>query len=252
MKLRRNKQCHVTMNRWMGWSGPVFQWPLFINPNLNICLVELWLEWIFTCSRLPIEYNEGKGFSHKCCYECIPGNCYHWSLGILSVDCFLAAFVCLGLFYPVYDQNNHNAHCAVHESVTSVSIILAGLTATFSVLRGDGSFGVAAMICFYSTFLLFSAMQADPDAAGEESCNLFHSARNGLSQEALDRKSNVYFHNVMMLAAAYMSMLFTNWAPIRTRLIPRGRSPSLKRKKNSFGMFDGMDTDVTHLSNKKI
>merc|ERR1719384_2076159 len=167
------------------------------------------------------------------------------------------------------------------------------------------------MICFYSTFLLFSAMQADPDnAEGHESCNLFHRERNGLSlwigffitfaslfyaalrsdmmailgkdpkwmedeedmdenemdsadgkvrslltkndkkaaiamndvediedrsnyddvdddlrkkkknifdeekeatQEQLDQKANIYFHAVMMLAACYMSMLFTNW-----------------------------------------
>ena len=47
---------------------------------------------------------------------------------------------------------------------------------------GNRSFGVAAMICFYSTFLLFNAMQADPDdASGHESCNLFHRARDGLS-----------------------------------------------------------------------
>ena len=29
--------------------------------------------------------------------------------------------------------------------------------------------------------------------------------------EVDDRKANLYFHVVMMLAAAYMSMLFTNW-----------------------------------------
>lgn len=211
-------------------------------------------------------------------------------------------FVCLGLFYPLYDQNNSNPHCAIHESVTSVTIILTGLTATFSVIRGDGSFGVAAMVCFYSTFLLFESMQSDPDGAeGHKSCNLFHRARDGLSlwlgffitfaslfyaafrsdtmavlgkdpkfvigngdvemdesdnkivsllttkdkkeaiamdenesnyddvdddgkkglndeenedeesKESKDRKANLYFHIVMMLAAAYMSMLFTNW-----------------------------------------
>merc|ERR1712083_227247 len=38
------------------------------------------------------------------------------------------------------------------------------------------------MICFYSTFLLFNAMQADPDNGQDhESCNLFHRARDGLS-----------------------------------------------------------------------
>jgi len=260
------------------------------------------------------EYNEEQGYSQRCCCECIPGNGYYWSLGLISVGGLLAAFVCLGLFYPLYDQNNTNPHCAIHESVTSITIILAGLTATFSVCRGDGSFGVASMICFYATFLLFSAMQADPDdATGHESCNLFHRARNSLSlwigfgitfaslfyaamrsdmvailgkdpeweqkekaseskvksllddgdneqeairmqtvdgdddvdklykdaaadksnyddvesggksednpfydddedsQEELERKSNLYFHVVMMLAAAYMSMLFTNW-----------------------------------------
>eukprot|EP00486_Rosalina_sp_Unknown_P000229 CAMPEP_0201568018 /NCGR_PEP_ID=MMETSP0190_2-20130828/8835_1 /ASSEMBLY_ACC=CAM_ASM_000263 /TAXON_ID=37353 /ORGANISM="Rosalina sp." /LENGTH=170 /DNA_ID=CAMNT_0047988671 /DNA_START=1046 /DNA_END=1558 /DNA_ORIENTATION=+ len=31
------------------------------------------------------------------------------------------------------------------------------------------------------------------------------------TQEQLDRKANIYFHVVMMLASAYMSMLFTNW-----------------------------------------
>jgi len=269
------------------------------------------------------EYNEDKGYTQKCCCECIPGNCYYWSLGIISIGCIIATFVCLGLFYPLYDQNNSNPHCAVHESVTSITIILAGLTATFSVVRGDGSFGVAAMITFYSTFLLFNAMQADPDnAEGHESCNLFHRSRDSLSlwigflitfatlfyaalrsdmmailgkdpnweeveddedeentdgkvkslltkehkqeailmneditsvqddgiaelysdaeknksnyddavdkeynkngdnpfyeddedtQEQLDRKANIYFHVVMMLASAYMSMLFTNW-----------------------------------------
>jgi len=126
------------------------------------------------------EYEEENGFSHKCCCECIPGNCYHWTLGLLSMGSILAAFVSLGLFYPLFDQNNSNSHCAVHESVTSITIILAGLTATASVVRGDGSFGVAAMICFYSTFLLFNAMNADPDDE-EPSCNMFHSQRNGLS-----------------------------------------------------------------------
>ena len=78
------------------------------------------------------EFNEEHGYSHKCCCECIPGNCYHWTLLLLSVGCIVATFVCLGLFYPLYDQNNSNPHCAIHESVTSVTIILAGLTATFS------------------------------------------------------------------------------------------------------------------------
>lgn len=175
-----------------------------------------------------------------------------------------------------------------------------------TVVRGDGSFGVAAMICFYSTFLLFNALNADPDDV-EPSCNMFHRARGGMSlwigflitfaslfyaalrsdmmailgkdpnfantvdddqsstndrvvnllsqsdkmaipmkedkmdsenpslndsnyndvdetstvrlidddeevdPEEVERKANVYFHVVMMLASAYMAMLFTNW-----------------------------------------
>jgi len=249
------------------------------------------------------EFEEENGYSHKCCCECIPGNCYHWSLGILSAGCLIATFVSLGLFYPLFDQNNQNSHCAVHESVTSITIILAGLTATASVVRGDGSFGVAAMICFYSTFLLFNAMNADPDSE-EPSCNMFHRERGGLSlwigflitfaslfyaalrsdmmailgkdpnfvvaessedrvasllakedqqtavsmkvkdsddgdvdlndsnyndvdetstvklidddddgpsPETVEKRANVYFHVVMMLASSYMAMLFTNW-----------------------------------------
>merc|ERR1712013_626465 len=99
-------------------------------------------------------FNDEHGYSQKCCCECIPGNGYHWTLGILSVASLLFAFVALGLFYPLYDRNDENAHCKIHESVTSISIILCGLTGTASVVRGDGSFGVAAMVCLYSTFLL--------------------------------------------------------------------------------------------------
>merc|ERR1712106_208188 len=36
------------------------------------------------------------------------------------------------------------------------------------------------MICWYSTLLLFTAMNADPDDV-EPSCNLFHRSRGGLS-----------------------------------------------------------------------
>jgi len=128
-------------------------------------------------------FNEEQGFTHRCCCECIPGNFYYWSLGILSVFCLLASFVSLGLFYPLYDNNHANPHCAYHEDVTSVTLILAGVTVTISLMRGDGSFGVATMLCLYSTFLLFTAMQADPDDAepGVPSCNLFHRARNSLS-----------------------------------------------------------------------
>jgi len=261
------------------------------------------------------EYEEEHGYSHKCCCECIPGNCYHWTLGILSVGSLVATFVCLGLFYPLFDQNNTNPHCAVHESVTSVTIILAGLTATASVVRGDGSFGVAAMICFYSTFLLFNAMNSDPDD-DEPSCNMFHRERSGMSlwigflitfaslfyaalrsdmmailgkdpnfvgavedkssddrvvnllssgdkmavpmkeevdpenpplddsnykdvddtsmvkfiqdddeedEEEAERKANVYFHVVMMLAAAYMAMLFTNWGTNKDSIDTTGK-----------------------------
>eukprot|EP01083_Nonionella_stella_P027151 74707_1 len=272
-------------------------------------------EYLRTRGDQLYEFNEEHAYSHKCCCECIPGNCYHWSLGIISVGCLLATFVCLALFYPLYDQNNSNPHCGTHESVTSITIILAGLTATFSVVRGDGSFGVAAMICFYSTFILFNAMQADPDdTTGHESCNLFHRSRHGLSlwigffvtlcslfyaamrsdmmvilgkdpkfvvredsedtdmkvqslltkenkkeailmdeevgttevvsnyddvddgqnkalgdeeeededQESLDKKSNIYFHIVLMLASAYMSMLFTNWGTNKDAIATTG------------------------------
>ena len=221
------------------------------------------------------EHEEEHGYSHKCCCECIPGNCYHWTLGLISVGCILATFVCLGLFIPTVPFMNLSPQ---------------------SHYFGDGSFAVAAMICFCSTFLLFESMQADPDnAEGHESCNLFHRARDGLSlwigffitfaslfyaafrsdtmailgkdpkfevtdgdvemddtdnkvvslltakdkQEAIamdvkesnydnhddaveditesdddgeneDKKANLYFHIVMMLATAYKSMLFTN------------------------------------------
>jgi len=259
------------------------------------------------------EYNERKGFSQKCCCECIPGNCYHWSLGLLSVGCVLATFTALGLFYPLYDRNDQNPHCAIHESVTSITIILSGLTLTASVVRGDGSFGVAAMVCLYATFLLFNAMQADPDDADAgQSCNLLHRARGGLSlwigflvtlaslfyaamrsdmmailgktprfvaesdsdevggdadadgkvrsllttedkQQAIamdvqresnyddvddeestavseadgeqggeEEQGNVYFHVVLMLAAAYMAMLFTNWGTNKDKIDTTG------------------------------
>lgn len=259
------------------------------------------------------EYNERNGYSQKCCCECIPGNCYHWSLGLLSVGCLLFAFVALGLFYPLYDRNDQNAHCKIHESVTSITIILCGLTATASVVRGDGSFGVAAMICLYATFLLFNAMQADPDDAEEgQSCNLLHRQRGGLSlwigflltlaslfyaamrsdmmailgktprfvvasdgsedvevddadgkvkslltandkqqaivmepkkeresnyddvdeedvhvdededEEGGEDRGNLYFHVVLMLAAAYMAMLFTNWGTNKDKIDTTG------------------------------
>ena len=254
------------------------------------------------------EFEEEHGYSHKCCCECIPGNRYHWTLGLVSGGSLVAAFVSLGVFYPLFDGNNTNPHCGIHESVTSITIIVAALTATFSIVRGDGSFGVAAMCCAYSTFLLFNAMNSDPDPqgmSGELSCKPFHRDRDGASlwigflitlaslcyaalrsnmvailgndsvfstgegsenassdekelrlldrnnvketsleindedqddplekgnyedieeehsnnilndsnseDTKAERRTNVYFHVVMMLASAYMSMLFTNW-----------------------------------------
>eukprot|EP01084_Bolivina_argentea_P107375 191976_1 len=139
-------------------------------------------EYLRTRGNQEYEHNEEHGYTQKCCCECIPGNCYHWTLAVMSIGLYIATFVGLGLFYPLYDQNNSNPHCAVHESITSITIILVGLTATMAILRGDGSFGVAAMISFYATFILFSAMQADPDDDDPNaSCNMFHRADSSLS-----------------------------------------------------------------------
>lgn len=252
------------------------------------------------------EFEEEHEYSHKCCCGNIPGNRYHWTLGVISVGCLIATFVCLVLFYPLFDSNDTNPHCGIHESVTSVSIIVSALTIALSVVRGDGSFGVATMCSFYATFLLFNAMNADPDPEGEASCKPFHRDRDGpslwigflvtlaslcyaalrsnmiallgddsvfigsendsadpndkesrlLEEESdraaeitleiddddgdeveqrgnyeeeevsrdvsvdegdavadaqMERRTNVYFHVVMMLASAYMAMLFTNW-----------------------------------------
>eukprot|EP01084_Bolivina_argentea_P041738 77053_1 len=52
----------------------------------------------------------------------------------------------------------------------------------------------------------------DVDDDKKKKKNIFEEEENReATQEELDRGSNVYFHIVMMLASAYMSMLFTNW-----------------------------------------
>jgi len=281
----------------------------------------LFLTWSYDLSELLMvrgdelhEFEEEHGFSHKCCCGSIPGNRFHWTLGIVSVGSLLASFVCLGALYPLFDSNDSNPHCAVHESVTSVTIIVAALTATFSVVRGDGSFGVAAMCSLYATFLLFTAMNADPDPEGEASCKPFPRHRDGASlwigflitlasvcyaalradtvailgndsvsfasessssddkadplldgqnvgdtqleiksdaeendesdreqsddadaegdhegdddvvvvDAKTERRTNVHFHVVMMLASAYIAMLFTNWGTNKTSIATTG------------------------------
>jgi len=42
-------------------------------------------------------------------------------------------------------------------------------------------------------------------------------------EEEAERKANVYFHVVMMLAAAYMAMLFTNWGTNKDSIDTTGK-----------------------------
>eukprot|EP00483_Globobulimina_turgida_P007722 UN07737 len=63
----------------------------------------------------------------------------------------------------------------------------------------------------------------DVDDDLEKKKNIFEEEENEEpSQESLDKKSYVYFHIGMMLAAAYMSMLFTNWGTNKDSLDTTG------------------------------
>jgi uncharacterized membrane protein YkgB len=243
-------------------------------------------------------------------------NKYLLILVLGSALIFIGAFIFLGLFFPWYAPSG----CTLHETLIVITIVFCILNAVLSVVIGNGSFFVAAVVSFYCTFLLFSAIQADPDA----NCNQFANNRDTVSlwvgyiltffaifyaalradqigllflgppniddeeseqplldgnyeennangknkatgsdddimateadlstdknvnadanedannndnngnandslsanQKALMRRHNVYFHTIMMLAACYFAMLFTNWGTSNGKITQSGK-----------------------------
>ena len=62
-----------------------------------------------------------------------------------------------------------DSNCGEHRTFISLTIVLVLINGIVSVVVGNGSFFVSAVVSFYVTFLCFAALQADDD----DDCNVW-------------------------------------------------------------------------------
>jgi len=91
-----------------------------------------------------------------------------WGLVGGAIALYIGAFILCGLFFVWYGDVDTSA-CGGHRTFIALTIIMILINAVVSVVVGNGSFFVSAVVSFYITFLCFAALQADDD----DTCNVW-------------------------------------------------------------------------------
>merc|ERR1719361_1969698 len=99
-----------------------------------------------------------------------------WGLVGGAVVLYIGALVLCGLFFVWYGDVD-TSQCVGHRTFIAMTILLILINAVVSVVVGNGSFFVSAIVSFYVTFLCFAALQADDD----DTCNVWSGSNDSAS-----------------------------------------------------------------------
>jgi len=91
-----------------------------------------------------------------------------WGLVGGAIVLYVGALTLCGLFFVWYGDVD-TASCGGHRTFIALTIILILINGVVSVVVGNGSFFVSAVVSFYVSFLCFAALQADDD----KTCNVW-------------------------------------------------------------------------------